>query len=303
MNKLLKVFGAFVVAIGVFAMAKVNAAEQGSLTISADKTTLSKGETFTVSITAASELGINGLSGRIEYNTNALEYVNKSFAIDTDKCRDFGTFPEIAIIANEAGIKKITICTMQFKVKENTTLSSATITLTKSEETGKLLLSLSGDGSNDVEFADKVLNLTISSGSQTDPEDPGNPSDPVTKTLTKIQITKQPTKTSYKIGETFDPSGMKVVAVYSDGTQQEVTNYTYSPSGQLTVNDKKIIITYREGNIQKTAEVNISVSETGSDPSEGNLPLTGIEDTGIYFILPIIMLATSFIGLRRYRGI
>ena len=48
---------------------------------------------------------------------------------------------------------------------------------------------------------------------------------------------------------------MKVVAKYSDGTQKVITNYTYSPTGALTENDKKIIITYLEGNIEKTAEI------------------------------------------------
>lgn len=299
MNKVLKTFGAFVVALGIFGMAKVNAAETATLTIKTDNTTLSKGSTFSVAISAASEAGINGLTGRISYNSDVLEYVNRSFEVD-ENFMNMGTFPEIAVITNEAGIKKAEICTMQFKVKENTTANKANITLTKSRETGKLLLSLM-EG-EDAEFEDKTATITIQGTSN--PDEPGEPINPIVdKTLTKIQITKQPDKTSYKIGETFDKTGMKVMAVYDDGTQKEVTNYTYSPSGRLTVNDKKVIITYVEGNIEKTAEVNISVSETGSDPSNGNLPLTGLEDTRIYIAIAGIMLVTSFVGLRKYRGI
>ena len=299
MNKLLKTFGAFVIALGIFGMAKVNAAEP-TLTINTDDTTLEKGSTFTVSINAISDDGINGLTGRITYDTDVLEYVSKSLEVNED-FKDMGVFPEIAVISNGADIKNSEICTMEFKVKEDTTATEANIVLTKSQETGKLLLSLMPPA-EDEEFSNQTLTITIQNSSL--PDVPDYPTDPITeKTLSRIQITNQPTKTSYKIGETFDTTGMKVVAVYDDGTQQEVTNYTYSPSGRLTVDDKKVIITYVEGNIEKTAEVNISVSTTGSDSSEGNLPLTGLEDTRIYIAIAGIMLVTSFAGLRKYRGI
>lgn len=35
--------------------------------------------------------------------------------------------------------------------------------------------------------------------------------------LTGIAITTPPTKTAYKVGETFDPAGMVVTATYSNG--------------------------------------------------------------------------------------
>ena len=39
--------------------------------------------------------------------------------------------------------------------------------------------------------------------------------DYVPRTLTKIEVTTQPTKTAYTVGETFDPAGMVVLAVYN----------------------------------------------------------------------------------------
>ena len=217
MNKLLKTFGAFVIALGIFGMAKVNAAENATLTIKTDNTTLSKGSTFSVAISAGSEAGINGLTGRISYNTDVLEYVSKSFKVD-ESFMNMGTFPEIAVITNEADIKKAEICTMEFKIKEDTTATSTDITLTQSQETGKLLVSLM-EG-QDAEFDDKVLTINIK-------EDGSLPIDPILdRNLTRIQISKQPNKTSYKVGETFDPTGMKVIALYDDGTQKELTNYT-----------------------------------------------------------------------------
>lgn len=48
-------------------------------------------------------------------------------------------------------------------------------------------------------------------------------------TIDRLEITAQPDKISYDIGEKFDPAGMKVTAYYSNGTSRDVTNYvTYS---------------------------------------------------------------------------
>ena len=130
-----------------------------------------------------------------------------------------GTFPEITMIANEGDLTDLTFCSVQFKVKENTAATQTQVKLTKSEETGKLLLSVMGESSEDVEFEDKVVTLEIGDEYPIEVIEE--------KTLTKIQVTNQPTKTSYKIGEKFDTTGMKVVAKYSDGTQKVITNYTY----------------------------------------------------------------------------
>ena len=48
-------------------------------------------------------------------------------------------------------------------------------------------------------------------------------------TIDRLEMTTMPDKTSYDIGEKFDPNGMKVTAYYSNGTSRDVTNYvTYS---------------------------------------------------------------------------
>ena len=77
------------------------------------------------------------------------------------------------------------------------------------------------------------------------------------KTLEKIEITTNPNKMEYEVGEKFDKTGMVVTAIYSDASQEAITEYTYDPTGSLTVNDNKIIITYQG----KTATVNITVLE------------------------------------------
>ncbi|SHE94353.1 bacterial Ig-like domain-containing protein [Lactonifactor longoviformis] len=65
----------------------------------------------------------------------------------------------------------------------------------------------------------------------------------------KITVTSPPKKTEYKEGESFDPAGMAVTAVYKKDSQvpSEVlsgSDYTIAPKGSLTPADTQITITY-----------------------------------------------------------
>lgn len=75
-------------------------------------------------------------------------------------------------------------------------------------------------------------------------------------TLTAIEITTQPTKTQYTVGESFDKSGMVVTAVYSDGSKVEVTDYSFRPNRALTKADTQIEVGYQK----KSQFVNITVT-------------------------------------------
>ena len=77
------------------------------------------------------------------------------------------------------------------------------------------------------------------------------------KVLEKIEITTNPNKTAYEEGEKFDKTGMVVTAVYSDNSKETVTDYAYTPTGSLTANDKRVIITYKG----KTTTISISVKK------------------------------------------
>ena len=63
------------------------------------------------------------------------------------------------------------------------------------------------------------------------------------KTLSSIAITTAPTKTTYNVGETFDPTGMVVTATYSDASTAVIDTYSYSPMSALTVADTEITVT------------------------------------------------------------
>ena len=90
----------------------------------------------------------------------------------------------------------------------------------------------------------------------------------VEKTLSKIEITTAPTKTTYTEGEKFDKAGMKVTATYSDGTTKEIRNYAYIPAGELKTTDKTITVSYTENEVTKTATQEITVVAKGNSGDE-----------------------------------
>lgn len=94
----------------------------------------------------------------------------------------------------------------------------------------------------------KVFNLTGGGG--------GNGS----LKLESIAITKLPTKTTYKSGQSFDPTGMVVTASYGYGLTSDVTGYTVTPA-ILTDDVKEVTITYTEGRVTKTASTPVTVEK------------------------------------------
>ena len=81
-----------------------------------------------------------------------------------------------------------------------------------------------------------------------------------------IKITAQPDRTDYYVGETFDKKGMKVAAVYSDGTEKEIDGYRLSIDRELALGDSEIYVSY---GILK-AVVKISVEEKMPWEGEGS---------------------------------
>ena len=85
---------------------------------------------------------------------------------------------------------------------------------------------------------------------------------PVTvRVLSSIEITTPPTKTAYKYGEIFDPTGMVVTAHYTDGQSRAVTGYTFSPNTALGMSNTTITISYTEGDVTKTDTQTITVAK------------------------------------------
>lgn len=78
--------------------------------------------------------------------------------------------------------------------------------------------------------------------------------------LESLTVKKPPNKTTYKSGESFDPTGMVVEAGYGYGITSDVTGYTVAPS-VLTDGVTEVTITYTEGRATKTASTPVTVEK------------------------------------------
>lgn len=85
----------------------------------------------------------------------------------------------------------------------------------------------------------------------------------VTRVLSSIAITTQPTKRNYTKGETLNLSGMVVEATFNSGNSAVVTSYTTSPANGSTLSATGTItvtVSYSENGVTKTASTTVTVS-------------------------------------------
>lgn len=93
--------------------------------------------------------------------------------------------------------------------------------------------------------------------------------------LQGIRITHYPEKTYYRVGETFDPTGLVVVAMWTDNTEKEITDYTVSGFDSSKAGTKTITVSYQTeiGGIETFIgydEFEIKVTKDGKNPFEDN---------------------------------
>ncbi len=90
------------------------------------------------------------------------------------------------------------------------------------------------------------------------------------RTLVGFQILTPPLKTEYQPGERFDPTGMIVQVVYSDGTVVRAANGDYSWLLVPVLQDgqSSIVIRYSEGGETVTAEIPVTVGQQKKQQEE-----------------------------------
>lgn len=77
---------------------------------------------------------------------------------------------------------------------------------------------------------------------------------------TKIEVTSNPTKTAYIVGDQFDPAGMVVKATFADGSTAVITDQVdYSPK-TMTYGTTSVVVSATIGGQSYTASVAVTVS-------------------------------------------
>ena len=102
-----------------------------------------------------------------------------------------------------------------------------------------------------------------------------------TVSITEIEVTTPPEKLAYNHGEKFDPSGMVVTAIMSNGNTMEVTGYTISPEN-LSYGTTSVTVSFDEVSTMLNITVSEDLKKVGvaeaAELEEGNL----IEVDGYY---------------------
>lgn len=80
--------------------------------------------------------------------------------------------------------------------------------------------------------------------------------------LLNIEIKQLPNVTTYAVGDTFDKTGLKVVANYSNKTSLDVTSkVTLSTANMNIIGEQIVTVTYIEENVKKETSFKITVKE------------------------------------------
>lgn len=134
-----------------------------NVTITLDKSEVNIGDTFEITISASAEDAIDGLSGKIEYDENALEKVSSEL-IDSDNWSDLDTFPNLVAIWKTMGTEKSSadIYKITFKVKDNAEAQDIEIKLSD------VVLSHTGGQEN---FEDITKTITVKAKGNSNPSD------------------------------------------------------------------------------------------------------------------------------------
>ena len=82
--------------------------------------------------------------------------------------------------------------------------------------------------------------------------------------VTSISVTQVPNRTSYFTGETFDPAGLVVKAVYNDGHSEELNDYRLSVTGELSLEDGTVYVLY--GMLKTSFSIEIGKKCRGREP-------------------------------------
>ena len=114
--------------------------------------------------------------------------------------------------------------------------------------------------------------------------------------LERIEIKQQPNKREYIVGENFDTTGMKVVAIYNSGSEKEIENYEVTNGQNLQLGQTSVTISYTEKEVAKSVQQEISVTKKEAEVTIKKYE--EVKENGIRYIEKV-MPETSIEELKR----
>ena len=248
MKRNIKVLFTFLlIAIITIAGAKIAYAAEPSLQLNADVTEAKIGDTISIDVTAKNDNGIEGLDSILEYDSTKLEFTNKTDVEDATMSQadgETGDYKLIILVNSASTVTEKKLVTLKFKVLDKATVGETLKVTVKN-------IKMADSNENQNEIANQEVSIKVTSGESQEPQP--------TKTLKSIKVTTQPTKKSYTEGDKFDPTGMVIMAEYSDGTTKTITGYTVTNGGKLVSGQTSVTISYKDGDVTKETTQAITV--------------------------------------------
>ena len=195
--------------------------------------------------------GVAGVEGTLSYDENVFE-IDKFEGSNWELMANGKTFlansKDGNTTTNALEIGKVTL-----KVKDDASDGTTVVNISGiTGSVGELAL-------RDMDGQSKDLTLFISNTENDEPEHEE------TVSIVGIIITAKPDKTAYVVGDKFNKAGMVIVVEYSNGDVEEITDYTYAPTGSLTLDNKEITITYKKDDVIKTVTQPIEVVKSSQE--------------------------------------
>lgn len=111
------------------------------------------------------------------------------------------------------------------------------------------------------------------------------------KEVSKIEITKMPDKTTYKVGEAFDKTGMVVTATFVDNTTADITAKCSFSVDMTSAGEKEVAVTYKN----KTVKFNIKINELPW--YQRTIPGTQVPIIAVIIAVPVIIVIIILISV------
>ena len=158
MNKKIITLG--IVLILMVLVATTSFAATGTVELDTDKKEVSVGDTFTITLKASSENGINGINAKYSYDKTKIELVSDK-VLNSSNWSSLGGDSEITVICNsDQSIKSADLYSMTFKVKEGVSAGTSI-----KFETGEIFLDTDETTDSEVKVPAKSVEVKVKTGS------------------------------------------------------------------------------------------------------------------------------------------
>lgn len=155
-----------IIAVIVILLSTISFASSGTVELKANVNQVKKGETFTVTLSATSDEGINGIDTKYAFDSEKLELISES-VIDSTKWVSIGNSPSITVICNSTdSIKKSDIYEIKFKVKDNVSVGDKI-----KIETTSILLDTDQATDSEVSIPAKKIEISVIEASKENQEE------------------------------------------------------------------------------------------------------------------------------------